>query len=70
MPRFKSKEWGMGEKIDQASVFIAMPARIKEVLYRITQSESISMSRYTLNLILDDIRKKDEEINRWLTSQN
>jgi len=62
----------MGEKIDQASVFIIMPARIKEVLYRITQSESISMSRYTLNLILDDIRKKDEEINRWvkLTSRN
>ena len=45
--RFKSKEWGMGEKIDQASVFIAMPARVKEVLYRVTQEESISMSRYT-----------------------
>ena len=68
--RFKSKEWGMGEKIDQTSVFIAMPARVKEVLYRVTQEESISMSRYTLNLILADIRKKDEETNKWLTSQN
>ena len=68
--RFKSKEWGMGEKIDQASVFIAMPARVKEVLFRVTQEESISMSRYTLNLILADIRKKDEEINKWLTSQS
>lgn len=68
--RFKSKEWGMGEKIDQASVFIAMPARVKEVLYRVTQEESISMSRYTLNLILADIRKKDEETNKWLTSQS
>lgn len=68
--RFKSKEWGMGEKIDQASVFIAMPARVKEVLFRVTQEESISMSRYTLNLILADIRKKDEETNKWLTSQN
>jgi len=68
--RFKSKEWGMGEKIDQASVFIAMPARVKEVLYRVTQEESISMSRYTLNLILADIRKKDEEINKWLSLPN
>ena len=68
--RFKSKEWGMGEKIDQASVFIAMPARVKEVLFRVTQEESISMSRYTLNLILADIRKKDEETNKWLTSQS
>ncbi len=68
--RLKSKEWGMGEKIDQASVFIAMPAQVKEVLYRVTQEESISMRRYTLNLILADIRKKDEEINKWLTSQN
>ena len=70
--RFRTPGYIFGEAINEAAINIRCPERMRDGIRQLAYRQELSMSRYTLNLILDDIRKKDEEINRWvkLTSQN
>ena len=63
--RFRTPGYIFGDAMSEANINIICPNRMKDAVKRLARSYELSVSRYNLGLIINDLHLKDKEFKEW-----
>ena len=66
--RLRTPGYIFGDAMSETSVNIYCPNRMKDGLKRLAFDKELSVSRYIVGLIINDLLEKDEDFREWYKS--
>ncbi len=63
--RFRTPGYIFGDAMSETNIAVSCPMKIKKAILRVAMGKELSVSRYALGLIINDLLKKDEDFKEW-----
>ena len=67
--RFRTPGYIFGHAMSEANININCPNRMKDGVKRLAFDKELSVSRYIVGLIINDLLEKDKDFREWYKSQ-